>query len=268
MTISEETYTKAEYGAMIRALNQVHYAGETSFYGSAGLRPVEEALIRQHGRNTRILDVGCGAGRVTRAVSARGLDIRGVDVNSKALDVARGLEPGARFVEGSMADLPMPDHSFDQVWCLRFSFNALPTEAERLATLRELWRVCAPGGRVYIEAFNWYFPGRLGLIRLANSVDAVARRLKWHGQGRQGSLPLPPRDIIYVANKASAAAPGFAHLTTVRELRRLANAADVPVLAITSDAGVASGRLQPVGARHGGYATWLVLSKEVAGDTV
>lgn len=267
MTVSEAAYDKAEYGAMIRALNQVHYAGETSFYGSAGLRPVEEALVRRHGRDSRILDVGCGAGRVTRAVYARGFDIVGVDVNSRALDVARGLEPGARFVEGSMADLPMPDHSFDQVWCLRFSFNALPTEAERLATLRELWRVCAPGGRVYVEAFNWYFPGRLGLIRLANSVDAVARWLKWHGQGRQGSLPLPPRDILYVANKASAAAPGYAHLTTARELRRLADAAGVRVLGVTNDAGIAGGRLEPVGDRHRGYATWLVLSKEDTGGT-
>jgi SAM-dependent methyltransferase len=151
-----------DYSRMIRALNEVHYATEISFYTTAGLRGCEERLWERHGRHARILDVGCGAGRVTRAIAERGGRITGVDVNTAALDAARKTAPGVEYVEASMTDLPLPEGAFDQVWCLRFSFNALASDDERLATIGELWRVCAPGGMVLVEAFNWYHRGRLG----------------------------------------------------------------------------------------------------------
>jgi SAM-dependent methyltransferase len=262
----EARYAEVGYGNMIRALNTVHYAGETAFYGTASLRSCEETLFARYGQGSRILDVGCGAGRVIRAIATRGSNITGVDVNGPVLEAARALAPSATYVHGSMADLPFPDGGFDQVWCLRFSFNALPTVGERRAAIGEFWRVCAPGGNVFVEAFNWYFPGRLGLLRLANRLDAMARHLKWLGQGRRGSLPLPPRDIIYLANKANGAAPGYAHLTTVDELRRLANDAGlVGHVRLTDEAGLIGGTLSPVRNRHRGYSTWLVLNKPAGG---
>ncbi|MGC5052823.1 class I SAM-dependent methyltransferase [Micromonospora sp. DT48] len=258
----DSRYDEVGYGDMIRALNTVHYAGETTFYGKASLRPCEETLFSRYGHGSRILDVGCGAGRVTRAVTTLGGNITGVDVNGATLNAARASTPLATYVHASMADLPFPDGNFDQVWCLRFSFNALPTVAERQAALREFWRVCAPGGTVIVEAFNWYFPGRFGLLRLANRLDAAARHLKWLGQGRHGSLPLPPRDIIYLANKATGAAPGYAHLTTVEELRHLTRDAGLAKhMRVTDEAGLMDGSLSPVRNRHRGYSSWLLLSK-------
>lgn len=262
----EARYAEIGYGDMIRALNTVHYAGETAFYSAAGLRPCEEALYSRYGVGSRIVDVGCGAGRVTRAITERGGDIVGVDVNQASLDAARALEPRATFVQGSMAELPLLGNSFGLVWCLRFSFNALPTEEERRGTLRELWRVCAPGGRVFVETFNWYFHGRLGLLRLANGLDAVARLLKWYGQGSEGSLPLPPHDIIYLANKTKGAAPGYAHLTTVDELRQLVASIGLSSCAqVTDESGLVAGNLASVRNRHRGYSTWVVLTKPEIG---
>ncbi|GAA1563361.1 hypothetical protein GCM10009827_101200 [Dactylosporangium maewongense] len=248
------------YGPMIQALNEVHYAGETSFYRDAPLRPCENQLFARVGAGCRILDVGCGAGRVTRAVAARGGDIVGVDVNGSALAVARAAAPSVGFVHASMTDLPFPGASFDQVWCLRFSFNALPTPQERLATLRELWRVCAPGGTVLVEAFNWYYWGRFGLIRAANLLELLARSARRWGGSR--SLPLPARDILYLANKANGAAPGYAHLTTARELYQLAAACGLGTFAtVTSERELLAGSRRPVRPRHGAYSMWLALTK-------
>src|SRR5207247_2492092 len=131
----------------------------------------------------------------------RGRSVVGVDVNAAAIDAARAVCPDATFVCGSMTDLPLPSDRFEQVWCLRFSFNALPTRAERLAALQQLWRVCAPGGQVFVEVFNWHYLGRYGLVRLANLLEHLSRTLRWYGQGRVGSQPIPTRDIIYLANK-------------------------------------------------------------------
>jgi len=261
--VSDDRYEEIGYADMIHALNELHYAGETQFYGAAGLRPCEEALYARYGGSaSRILDVGCGAGRVTRSLAARGADITGVDVNPRALRTAHQRDPTAKLVQADMKNLPFADRSFDQVWCLRFSFNALPTTKERTEAIRELWRVCAPYGHVILEVFNWYFPGRLGLVRAANLLDALSRRLRWVGQGRSGSLPLPPRDILYLANKWPAAAPGYAHLTTVRELEGLIDGADVKAdIVFTDHEGIVSGLLRPVRPRHRSYATWLLLRK-------
>ncbi|MER7006268.1 class I SAM-dependent methyltransferase [Dactylosporangium sp. NPDC000555] len=247
---------------MIRALNELHYAGETSFYSAAPLRSCEEYLFDRYGHGARILDVGCGAGRVTKAITDRGGRIVGVDINPAAINVARQRCQDAEFICASMTELPLPDESFEQVWCLRFSFNALPTVAERIEALAELWRVCAPGGSVFVEVFNWYYRGRFGLVRIANVLDQYARLLRWHGEGRQRSAPIPARDILYLANKAEGAAPGFAHLTTVREMQQLAATTKLGQHAtVTGEESLLAGTRIPIRPRHGGYSMWLVATK-------
>lgn len=262
MTDRSRRLPEADYGRMIDGLNRVHYEGETSFYGQAPLRPEEEALLQRVPAGSPILDVGCGAGRVTAPANRSGLRAVGIDISLAALRAARTASPQLTVANGRMDALPFPNLAFKQVWCLRFSFNALPTTGERVRTLKELWRVCGVGGDVVLEAFNWYFPGWLGLLRAANLLDILARRLRWYGQGRSGSLTLPSRDLIYLANKASTAPPGYAHLTTAQELRDLAGTAGIDeYMQVTDQAGVLSGTYRRVRGHHRGYATWVVFRK-------
>lgn len=63
------------------------------------------------GSTTKVVDIGCGTGRVTRAllnVNA-GLEIVGVEPWPAMLAVARRRSPTARFVEGDAATLPVAD---------------------------------------------------------------------------------------------------------------------------------------------------------------
>ena len=47
--MSSDRYEQVCFADMIRALNELHYAGETQFYGTAGLRPYEKALYDRYG---------------------------------------------------------------------------------------------------------------------------------------------------------------------------------------------------------------------------
>ena len=65
------------------------------------------------GEGTRLLDVGCGAGRALRVAAARGADVTGLDAAAGLLECARHRVPGAEVIQGEIQSLPFPDAAFD-----------------------------------------------------------------------------------------------------------------------------------------------------------
>lgn len=103
----------------------------------------------------RVLDVGCGTGRGPVALARAGFsNITAVDFTEAMLRIAQEktavFPPGTvRLARGDAFRLPFPDASFDVVMSLKFlhMFNfALQQEI-----VRELTRVCRPGGLLVIE---------------------------------------------------------------------------------------------------------------------
>ena len=97
----------------------------------------------------RVLDVGCGSGRLTVALALAGASVTGLDSSRQRLDDAsrRASEAGVRLelLRADMEErLPFADASFDGV----ASRLALMIAVDPLATLRELGRVLEPEGRV------------------------------------------------------------------------------------------------------------------------
>src|SRR5499425_1882198 len=103
------------------------------------------------GSNDTVLDVACGGGLVVCAFAALVRSAEGIDITPAMLDRARALaaEKGltnTRWRQGDVLPLPYPDASFTIVTS-RFTFHRFP---DPLAVLREMKRVCAPGGRVAV----------------------------------------------------------------------------------------------------------------------
>ena len=98
-----------------------------------------------------VLDVACGGGLVVCAFAATVAHATGIDVTPAMLDHARNLaqQRGLRnvtFDQGDVTALPYADQSFSIV-VSRFTFHHFP---DPLRVLREMHRVCRPGGTVMV----------------------------------------------------------------------------------------------------------------------
>lgn len=109
---------------------------------------VPELLAAVEGAR-RVLDAGCGSGRLTVALARSGAEVTGLDTSADRLADARARAAGAgvelRLLEADFEEpLPFADASFDAVT----SRLALMIPADPVATLAELRRVLEPGGRL------------------------------------------------------------------------------------------------------------------------
>ena len=116
----------------------------------------EDALMRivgmaQAGPNDTVLDVACGPGLLACMFARVVRHVTGIDVTPGMLDRARELQrsqglQNVAWREGDVQSLPWEDGSFSIV-SSRFAFHHFP---DPLRILKEMRRVCRPGGRIVI----------------------------------------------------------------------------------------------------------------------
>jgi 2-polyprenyl-3-methyl-5-hydroxy-6-metoxy-1,4-benzoquinol methylase len=112
-------------------------------------------LLREVGKlslaGMKILDVGCGQGRMLRAcldMGASPQQLAGVDLRAKAIDEARRLSPQIDFQISNGSELQFADGEFDLV--MQFVvFSSIFQDALRRQLASEMTRVVKPGGYIF-----------------------------------------------------------------------------------------------------------------------
>lgn len=99
--------------------------------------------------SSSVLDVGCGNGLILSKVAGQYETIRGVDYSDVMIAQARLSLPTGQFSVGEAASLPFADAAFDRVLCYSI-FHYFPSDDYAAQAVRELVRVCRPGGVVLI----------------------------------------------------------------------------------------------------------------------
>lgn len=129
--------------------------------------PVNLAWVRDYLEPTaRILDYGCGYGRVMGLLAEQGYgDLLGVDFSDRMLEKARALWPQFAFQAILPARVPVADGAFDAVMLFAV-LTCIPEDGDQRALLDELWRILRPGGIVYLSDY-WLQSDPRNLARYA-----------------------------------------------------------------------------------------------------
>src|SRR5712691_9175444 len=152
-------------------MSRVRYDGVAEWYEGfrPALKPDElDTLQRLLGdRGGRCLDVGCGTGLATAAVTELGWSAVGIDLSEDMLETARGR--GLEVVQGSADALPFADATFDaavSVW------THIDLEDFSVA-IREIARVLRPEAPVVYIGGHPCFVGPHALFLAGEGVPEL-----------------------------------------------------------------------------------------------
>jgi SAM-dependent methyltransferase len=101
-----------------------------------------------------VLDLACGSGRHSIALSADGYMMVGLDASLRLLKIAKQRSQDIAVVLGDIRFLPFKTGTFDATVSVDTSFGYLPSEADDKVSLSEVRRVMPQEGLLVIDVFN------------------------------------------------------------------------------------------------------------------
>jgi len=152
----------------------------------------------------RILDLGCGSGRIIRILKDFTIDCIFTDISEKQLNYARKEEQGkiksAEFIVQDLKDSLFSENSFDLIFCVA-TFHHSKTKKDRIKFLENVYSWLKPGG--YLLMTNWNL--------------WQEKYLKYHNIFKgQGNFMIP-----YKNNDGRVLAKRFYHSFKAPELKKL-----------------------------------------------
>ena len=104
-------------------------------------------------KNSKVLDVGCGAGMVSLELANQGYEIEGIDVSKKMINLCeeqfKSLEINKdkfKFKEGNIFELDLKENSYDGIIALGF----LEYQKIESTSLDYLYKILKPNGFIVI----------------------------------------------------------------------------------------------------------------------
>ena len=107
-------------------------------------------------RGGRALELGIGTGRFALPLSAKGVEVHGIDAASSMISRLRAKPGGDRIAvtQGNFAEVPVSvDEKFELVYIVFNTFFALSSQQEQVQCFRNVAAHLAPGGCFVMEAF-------------------------------------------------------------------------------------------------------------------
>lgn len=119
----------------------------------------------------RLIDLGCGTGRLALHFARKGFNCLGVDLSEEMLKKAREIAAQSAPTQGTceyrIGNLTaldgVADGEFDYAACLFSTLGMIRGDEQRRKALAEFHRVLKPGGRLVLHVHNRFFVRELGV---------------------------------------------------------------------------------------------------------
>lgn len=113
-------------------------------------------------KGAKVLDLGCGNGRVYELLKDLDVDFHGLDLSDELVKIAKKAVPEGHFRQGDLLHTPYKDNEFDLVICTA-TLHHIPGRDARIQAIKEIYRITKPGGHVLIT--TWYFWNKSRYLR-------------------------------------------------------------------------------------------------------
>lgn len=103
----------------------------------------------------KLLDIGCGNGRLLKVAETRGSSTYGIDISNKVAEASKEVAVSAEICVGDAESLPWKDNCFDYL----VDIGTLQFLSDQAQGINEITPVLKKGGRVCMIAgnlFSWY----------------------------------------------------------------------------------------------------------------
>ena len=183
------TSTGARSDGMQRRTNDLLWAGDrlVRAYANRGLRPVEVDILIRYRMDLcgRVLELGCGAGRLTGYLAEIATAVRGIDISASMIDYSRRRYPAVSFEQGDLRD---PAVYVSAPWdAIVAPYNIVDVldDADRQLLLGHVHEALAPNGIFVMSSHNRAVEShladqaRLIGLSLVDIVSSLGRLPRW-----------------------------------------------------------------------------------------
>ncbi|MBL7057754.1 class I SAM-dependent methyltransferase [Patescibacteria group bacterium] len=186
-------------------------------------------ISEQIKKGSKILDVGCGNGRIIDALLDKDIKYLGIDSSTNLIELAKSnhKEQGwAQFELGKIEELgKIKEHNFDYVFCLAV-IHHIPGTQLQIEALKQLKNKVKKDGRIIISAWNlWNKPKFRSLIIKFALLKLIGKNKMDFG------------DILFdwKNKKGEKVSKRYYHAFTKRELKRIVKKSGLKIEKIYKD---------------------------------
>ncbi len=170
----------------------------------------------------KVLDVGCGNGRLLEAFKNKRIYYLGIDDNEKLLDFAKSRHPNFRFTKGNILELSkISDIDYDYVFCIA-TLHHLPGNDLRIMALKQMKNKVKTDGKIVLTVWNLWSQKKFRKLIWKFALLKIIRKNK-----------MDFNDMVFKGFKQKS--ERYYHAFTKRQLKEIAKKAGLKVERIYKD---------------------------------
>lgn len=168
-------------------------------------------LVQYITPDDKVLDLGCGNGRLLQIFEDQDIEYIGIDNSEKLIKIAKEKYPQKNFQVADALNLPFPDNCFDKIYSVAV-LHHIPSIEFRFQFLNEAKRILRPGGLLVLTVWNLWQRKTAWKLLIKTTILKLLRKSQ-----------LDFRDIFYPWKNSGQEiiAQRYFHLFTQKELKKL-----------------------------------------------